>query len=191
MLKKDKGEAGYLKEKKKISLIVTISAFIVVVAIFLIGAIVYKTRNNIMTVVSIVSVLPAAKIAVGYMVLLPHKSCDEKLVHELESKASGLVKFFDLIISNSKKPIGVQACFVTDCNVCLFTNEENIDKSFIEKSIVTFIKNEKLTVSVNLYFDKGAFIKRAETLSLNFDYEDKNKVDKMKWNAEALLHMCI
>ena len=73
MAGKEKGEFGYLNYRKKLNLIKMIVSFAVVAAVLIIGFIVYKTRANIFTVAAIVLVLPAAKMAVAYFVVLPHK----------------------------------------------------------------------------------------------------------------------
>ena len=78
MAGKEKGEFGYLNYRKKLNLIKMIVSFAVVAAVLIIGFIVYKTRANIFTVAAIVLVLPAAKMAVAYFVVLPHKPADKR-----------------------------------------------------------------------------------------------------------------
>ena len=73
MSKKEKGEFGYLKYKRSFNLLLTIIAFLIIAAVFVTGLIIFKSRNNYMTLVATVLVLPGAKIAVSYFILLPHK----------------------------------------------------------------------------------------------------------------------
>ena len=70
----EKGQFGYLSAKKKRNLIIMIIAFAFVIACFIIGLVIFKNKNNILTVASVVLVLPAAKFAVAYFILLPHAS---------------------------------------------------------------------------------------------------------------------
>ena len=102
MAGKGKGEFGYLNYRKKLNLIKMIVSFAVVAAVLIIGFIVYKTRANIFTVAAIVLVLPAAKMAVAYFVVLPHKPADNELKEKVESKSGSLGVYYDLIFSNSK-----------------------------------------------------------------------------------------
>ena len=90
MAGKEKGEFGYLNYRKKLNLIKMIVSFAVVAAVLIIGFIVYKTRANIFTVAAIVLVLPAAKMAVAYFVVLPHKPADNELKEKVESKSGSL-----------------------------------------------------------------------------------------------------
>lgn len=191
MVKKEKGSIGYLTEKKKYHLIYTLVAFAVILAIFFAGLLIFKNRNNYMTLVSVMLCLPGAKIAVGYFILLPHQSCSYELYEKLEAAAPMFCKKYDLVISNVKKPIGVQACVITENCICVYTNETGIDKQFFETSIVEFIKNEKLSVTVTMYTDEEIFFKRVRGLSTNYNETNVDNINQMKWNSEALLHMCI
>ena len=93
MAGKEKGEFGYLNYRKKLNLIKMIVSFAVVAAVLIIGFIVYKTRANIFTVAAIVLVLPAAKMAVAYFVVLPHKPADNELKEKVESKSGRILRF--------------------------------------------------------------------------------------------------
>ena len=85
MSKKEKGEFGYLKYKRSFNLLLTIIAFLIIAAVFVTGLIIFKSRNNYMTLVATVLVLPGAKIAVSYFILLPHKVCDKELYTSVEA----------------------------------------------------------------------------------------------------------
>ena len=67
-----------------------------------------------MTLVATVLVLPGAKIAVSYFILLPHKVCDKELYTSVEAAKGELSALYDVIVSNNKKPIGVCAMVISD-----------------------------------------------------------------------------
>ena len=117
MSKKEKGEFGYLKYKRSFNLLLTIIAFLIIAAVFVTGLIIFKSRNNYMTLVATVLVLPGAKIAVSYFILLPHKVCDKELHTSVEAAKGELSALYDVIVSNSKKPIGVCAMVISDSTV--------------------------------------------------------------------------
>ena len=191
MQRQEKGEFGYMAYRKKMNLIKMLAAFGIVIAVFVAGLIAFKTRNNILTVLSIVLVLPAAKMAVGYFVLLPHKSASSKLYEKTEQAASNLGRCYDLIVSNAKSPIGTLAVVVSDTSVCAFTQEEKADKALFEKSMCDFMKNDGLNVSVTLYKDEKSFISRARSLNSNFENDDLSKTAKRDKNMDSLKSMCL
>ena len=104
MKKVEKGEFGYLAYKKSRNMIKTIIAFAVVLVIFIIGFIIWKSKNNYLTMLAVVLVLPAAKFAVSYFVLIPHKNCDEELKSAIEERKGELNSVYDLVVSNKQKP---------------------------------------------------------------------------------------
>ena len=194
MAGKEKGEFGYLNYRKKLNLIKMIVSFAVVAAVLIIGFIVYKTRANIFTVAAIVLVLPAAKMAVAYFVVLPHKPADnelekDELKEKVESKSGSLGVYYDLIFSNSKKPIGTQAVVVSDAAVIALTNENNADKKLFETSLKDFMANDSRSVNVTLYNDEKSFLSRVSTLALSKDDSTPNM--NIEKNAHSLLSMCI
>lgn len=166
-------------------------AFAVVFAIFFAGLLIFKTRNNYCTLVATVLVLPAAKFAVAYFVLLPHQSAEKALCEKVEAAAGALTCCFDCIFSNTKKPIGTQAVVITDSCVCALTNEEKADTTLFETSVRDFLKNDKLTVTVTLYKDEKAFLNRVKNLAVNFDADNQRSTDKMKWNTNTVKNMCL
>lgn len=191
MQKVEKGKFGHLAYKKKLNLIIMIIAFAVVIAVFVGGWVVTKNRNNIATVVAIVLVLPAAKFAVAYFVLLPHKSAGKELADKVNSAAKGLGVCYDLIFSNSKSPIGTQAVVISDSAVVALTCEEKADTKLFETSLVKFMENDKLHVTVTLYKDEKIFLKRVANIAANFDDTKENAKDKIEWNTNSVINMCL
>ena len=63
MNKKNKGDFGYLNYKKKLNFIIAAVALLIIIAVFTTGLIIFKSRNNYMTLVATVLVLPWAKLA--------------------------------------------------------------------------------------------------------------------------------
>lgn len=188
---REKGTFEYLKSKKKLNLLIMLGAFAVVFIVFFTGLLIFKTRNNYCTVAAVVLVLPAAKFAVAYFVLLPHKSAEKELYDKVTAAAEELTCLFDCVFSNTKSPIGTLAVVVTDNSVCALTAEEKADSTFFENSVRDFLKNDKLNVTVTLYKDEKTFLNRVKNLSVNFDKENKNSVDRMEWNTDSVKNMCL
>lgn len=191
MNKKNKGEYGYLSYKKKLNFIITAIALLVIIAIFVTGIIIFKSRNNYMTLVATVLVLPWAKLAVAYFILIPHKSCTKDIYDRLENSRKDIDVIYDVVVSNSKKPIGICAMAVTDNTVVALSLDKAPDKNLFEKSLKEFLKNDKLNATVTLYTDTDTFIKRVSNLASNFDSSDDNKKDRMGYIKAGTINMCI
>ena len=153
MNKKNKGEFGYLNYKKKLNAIITAIALLVIIAIFATGLLIFKSRNNYMTLVATVLVLPWAKLAVAYFILIPHKVCPKDVYDRLEGCKGDITSIYDVVVSNSKKPVGICAMAVTDNTIAALSLDKNPDKALFEKSLKEFLKNDKLNANVTLYTD--------------------------------------
>ena len=168
-----------------------IIAFLIIAAVFVTGLIIFKSRNNYMTLVATVLVLPGAKIAVSYFILLPHKVCDKELYTSVEAAKGELSALYDVIVSNNKKPIGVCAMVISDNTIIALSHDKAPDKALFETSLKEFLKNDKLNVTVTLYTEKDTFIKRAANMAANYDNSDTNKNNRIKYVTESCLNMCL
>ena len=177
MKKVEKGEFGYLAYKKSRNMIKTIIAFAIVLVIFIIGFIIWKSKNNYLTMLAVVLVLPAAKFAVSYFVLIPHKNCDEELKNAIEKCKGELNSVYDLVVSNKQKPVGIMAAVISDNQILAYTSSAKADKNLFETSVKEFLKNEKLTCSVLLYKDKDTYLGKIKNTALNFDESKENSLD--------------
>ena len=99
----EKGTPGYLDYKKKVEIIRTVIYFLLVAAIFTLGYVQTKTRSNLLTVVAILGCLPAAKALVGVITRFPYASVDQKLVHEVDTKAPHTTRVYDLVLTTRGK----------------------------------------------------------------------------------------
>ena len=189
MKKVEKGEFGYLAYKKSRNMIKTIIAFAVVLVIFIIGFIIWKSKNNYLTMLAVVLVLPAAKFAVSYSVLIPHKNCDEELKSAIEERKGELNSVYDLVVSNKQKPVGIMAAVISDNQILAYTSAAKADKNLFETSVKEFLKNEKLTCAVLLYKDKDTYLEKVKNAALNFDVSKENSLDRKQYITDALLRM--
>jgi len=181
MTKRKKGEFGYLKYKKSVNLLITVVAFAIVFAILFAGILIFKSKANYMTVLSVVLVLPSAKFAVAYFILLPHQSCEESTMKEINEIIGHLSVNYDLVVSNSKKPIGTLVVVNSDNAVIAYTKELKSDVHTFEESVKTFLKNDKLNVNATLYTDYSSFKNRIKTINANYD--SSNELLEVRKNA--------
>ncbi|MDD6332894.1 MAG: hypothetical protein PUB04_00335 [Clostridia bacterium] len=191
MKKTEKGEFGYLRYKKSLNLLIMIIAFVIVLAVFITGLIIFKNKNNYLTLVAILLVLPAAKFAVAYFILIPHKCCDTKTMNDIKEVSGSLNVSYDMVVSNAKKPIGVLAAVISDNQILAYTEETKADKELFETSVKEFMKNEKLNAAVLLYKDRESFLSKVKNTAANFDDTKETSLDRKGYLTEALLRMSL
>lgn len=187
----EKGNFGYLAYKKKRNLIKTLIAFAVVLAVFIAGFIIWKSKNNYLTMLAVVLVLPAAKFTVSYFVLIPHKSCTKDIKDSIEGCKGNLNSVYDLVVSNKQKPVGIMAAVISDTQILAYTNLEKADKNLFEASVKEFLKNEKLNCAVLLYKEQNTYLEKVKNAALNYDKTKENSEDRKQYITEALLRMSL
>ena len=117
-MKITKGMPGYIRDQKKKRILITILLFGISIAVFLTGYLTTHTRNNLLTIVAILGCLPAARSAVGMIMLLPYRSFEEEKVREVEAAAAGILSAYDMVLTSSEKVMPVDVLLISRHLIC-------------------------------------------------------------------------
>lgn len=168
-----KGEYGYLQKNKLIQLTTSLILMLLVLIIFYTGYLRYGNTKNVFTVFAVVSVIPAAKFLVTYIVMAPYKGIitDEyegmKLFHNAEL-------LYDLLLSSPEKIINVKIAAIRDNSVYVYVPDKKYEKSEVEKYIRSFLETECKITAVKMCKNYNEFKKAVEMLNKN----EAGKYDK-------------
>lgn len=171
-MRKEKGQYGYIQYKKIYQLLMTLGCLILVMGILFVGLMYYKTISNIMTVIAVVIVIPAAKFGVGYIVLIPYKSADESLYKEVRSDKYTLMS--DLVITSEQKIMGVTFAAIKAKRVYCFISHKKTNVAGTEKYLKEILNSEFQGVAVKAFSDYEKFKNAVSGLEeLESDAKDK------------------
>ncbi|MBP3577829.1 MAG: hypothetical protein J6K15_06940 [Lachnospiraceae bacterium] len=122
--KLERGQYGYLKEKKQKSLFGTLLMVVIGIAIFVIGLLLNKMEaTNVFTVIAICMVMPAAKYFVSYVILFPYKPMDLETKKRLDSYAKEEdTLLYDVVFTSSEKVMHLDCIYVTGHQVIGYTS---------------------------------------------------------------------
>ena len=123
-MKIEKGTPGYLNARKIRLLLLTLLEFAIVIALLVLGYMQTGTRLNLLTVVAIVGCLPACKVLVGLITLLPYRTADQDKAAEIREKAPLLTTAFDLVITSREKIMPVEAVVISAQHDAAVTQEQ-------------------------------------------------------------------
>lgn len=129
----EKGEFQYLDKKKKKQLIISAFSMLMVVIICLTGIIMYHTQKSIFAVMAALAALPAAKMLVGYIVIMPYISVGKDTKDEVEKVCGNRENcriIYDVILSSSDKAMYAGVVFVKNGRIYGYTEQytKNADK---------------------------------------------------------------
>jgi len=139
--KLERGEYGYLKQKKQKALLGTGLMVLVGIGIFVIGLLLNKMEStNIFTVIAICMVMPAAKYFVTYVVLFPYKPTDIETKGRLASYAKEDDSvLYDVVFTSSEKVMHLDCIYVTGHQIIGYTSrtKDNIQimQEYLKKEL--------------------------------------------------------
>lgn len=164
---KKKGEFGYIDQTKILRLLATLVLFLIVAIILYTGYFKYHNTKNVFTVMAIVSVIPTAKIAVSYLVVMKYRSCDLALYEAVCKKAPDSLIVSDLLISSTEKVFQVHAAVVRDNSVYLYGTDYADTIKEKEAYIRQFLETEAKVTTVKLFCNQDTFLKQIALLNAN------------------------
>ncbi len=144
--KKEKGEFGYLKYKKTVLILGFLGVLLASVGIFVLGLALNKWEaRNLFTVISILGVLPGAKILTLLIVVFPNKciSGEEKSFIEGLLKTGDIV-FYDPVFTSRERPMHLDAIVVTGHQIIGYSTQKKDKLDKTESYFKTECENRKL-----------------------------------------------
>ena len=163
-MKITKGMPGYIKDQKKKRILITILLFGISIAVFLTGYLTTHTRNNLLTIVAILGCLPAARSAVGMIMLLPYRSFEEEKVREVETAAAGILSAYDMVLTSSEKVMPVDVLLISRHLICGYVSRTKVPPVEVEAYLARILKENRYDkVTVKIFTDYDSFLKRAES----------------------------
>ena len=165
-MKIEKGTPGYLNARKIRLLLLALLEFAIVIALLVLGYVQTGTRLNLLTVVAIVGCLPACKVLVGLITLLPYRTADQDKASEIREKAPLLTTAFDLVITSREKIMPVEAVVISGNTVCGYAPNKKTVPEEAARHIKNILEENRLTkITVKIFSDYTPFLTRAEGLN--------------------------
>ena len=191
-MKIQKGKPGYIQDQKKKYLLWTLLEFAFVIIIFTIGYFQTGSRLNLFTVVAVVGCLPAAKMLVEWITLIPYKTIDSEKAKEVEEKAEHLTTVYDLVVTTEKKAMQVDAIVISNNTVFGYTSNKKTDPDEVTKSLKELFENTKHgKLTIKVFRDYVAFLSRVEGLNNIMAIEQMDTRKKEKSIRKRILSTCM
>lgn len=165
-MKIQKGEAGYLKAHKTKIAVETVLSFVLVIGLVVAGYLLNHTKLNWLTLVAVLASLPACRLLVNLIMLVPYHSINEAKEMEISGRTEYLTMLYDLVITSEKKAMPIEVVAISNHTVCGYTSSKKVDTIYAAnhiKSILVQNRIEKMTVKI--FHDYVAFLSRAEGMN--------------------------
>lgn len=161
-MKIKKGTLGYIQSQKKRRILITIFLFGISFAIFLTGYLTTHTRNNLLTIIAVLGCLPAARSAVGMIILLPYRSFDTGKAGEIQKIVKDCTTAYDLVLTSREHIMHVDVLLISRHLICGYMSGRKISSAEVERYLSQILKqNHYDKVTVKIFSDYESFLERA------------------------------
>lgn len=172
----EKGEYGYLTMRKKRLGIATLLCLCMVAAFFFVGYLTTKTRNNILTIMAILSALPTAKFAASFLALLPYPCASLEQYRKVCEHAKGVRILTDLVITTGEKTLPTLFVAVHNSSVCGYATAKKYEIAYAEDFLTKNLMTNGQKATVKIFKDEKVFFNRLDTMQqIKTDEKQKKK----------------
>ena len=177
--KLERGEYGYLKEKKQKALFGTILMVLIGIVIFVVGLLLNKMEaTNIFTVIAVCMVMPAAKYFVSYVVMFPYKPANPETKERLASYAGEPdAVLYDVVFTSSEKVMHLDCIYVTSHQIIGYTSRKKDDIQVIQEYLKKELKKRCISYSVYIATEEKQVKDR---MKLRGEEKESNSVAKQE-----------
>lgn len=165
MRRNTKGHHGYIRARKRNLSIMVGVLTAGIIGLVLLGYLTLGTKNNWLTIVAILTVLPTANLAVVLTALLPFKGRPTEEYEQVVSIVGDGVLDTELIItSKTDKSMEIDYAYFHENGVFCYTTQKSMDVKRTEEYLKTMLKNNEVASEVKVFTDWKAYLKRLRSL---------------------------
>jgi hypothetical protein len=194
MKKYEKGSFGYINALKKSRLIQTIVLFCIVLIVLLVGVLINNySKKNYFTIFSVLMVLPATKVAIGYIILIPFRSVDQRKYEKTKSLLPENISFYtDVVLTSSEKIMNLDFLIIIGNRIVGLKGKNRQDLTYINQYINKGIKDRGFLYECVIYDNEREFynaIKHDLEKTIEHDLEKTIKHDLEKTIPSSLVEL--
>lgn len=165
-MKMEKGQPGYLTARKRKYLLIAVLEFAVVAALIILGVTQTGTKLNLLTVVAVLGCLPASKMLVEFIVMVPYRTIERVKYEEIEEKTKLLTRSYDMLLTSNEKLALIEAAVILDHTVCGYTSNRKTSPEETAAHIKDLLRENHMDkITVKIFHEYTPFLTRAEGLN--------------------------
>lgn len=174
MRRVEKGNFGYTNAHKRAQLLKTFIYFLLPAAIFTVGYITTKGKQNYFTIIALVGALPACKELVNVIMFWKRRSIPEELYREIEEHAGKLCRAYELVLTTYDKNYPVHSLVVRGNEAAGYATLPASDLKSAQEYVASVLKQNGLgSVHVHFFPDLKQYLDRVDVLASKEDEKEK------------------
>ena len=167
MKKGRKGTRGYIRREKIKRGLITALMFAIPLGMFAVAWHIYGTRKNVISIITVLGLLPAAKACVSWIMMMLQKESPDEVEAVTEELAKDLVHGYELVPTAYEGRMQLDSVVVCGNQmVCYSSTGDPSRFSFMEQHIGKILRaNGFFDVNVRLFHDMKAYKGRLEQIA--------------------------
>ncbi len=168
-----KGAFGYTDFHKKRQVLKTFLFFLLPIAVFTVGYLTTRTKENYFTIVAVVGALPACKELVNVCLFWKRSSMPEALYKTIQEHAGNMETAYELVLTTYEKSYPVTALVIHGKEAAGYAQSlQDPDLRKAESHIQTVFRNNGISkTQIHLYRDLEKFLEQVDALALKKEAE--------------------
>lgn len=185
----EKGTFGYVNQRRKSQLIKTILMYALALGIFIAGYYLnLESKKNIWSIVAVLLVLPATKIFISYIVLIPYHSVSKELYDKVKDLLDKPDIFYtDYVITSTEKSMGLSFLVVSGNQIVGLCMRKKDDEKYITEYLEKLCKLQALPYHVFITQEEGKFLKAIKRETLSKETMKENDLNDVKSLLKSLM----
>lgn len=156
-----KGEFGYPPYERKRVMIRTAAYFLISIAVFLLGYFSTGQKENLLTVVAVLGMLPSSKSLVSVVMYFKIPKFSETDYQEISSQAGDVSVIYSLYLTSYRSNFPINCFAVRGNNLIGYTEFPDCDDSACEAHIQGILKQNSIkNMTIKIFHEKTRFIDR-------------------------------
>jgi len=171
--KREKGQYGYRDFHKRIQIMkVAFGAAMIAAQLLARNLTDNESAKNILTVMAVLSVLPAANVASPLLASWRYKTISKALYDQVAASEEKGIVLYDLIITTKEQIIPGDVVFVHPHGVYIYCPEQRVDGKKAEKALNDIFSGHRLDRNVKILKNEKSFLDRIESIKPMCECED-------------------
>lgn len=159
--RKKKGDYGYPSYETRRVIIRTAAYFIISAAVFLLGYFSTGKKENLLTIVAVLGMLPSSKSLVSAIMYLKIPKFSEDIYQEIALKEGDVPVLYSMYLTSYNKNYAVSCFAIRGSSLIGYTEFPDCDAAACEEHIKGILKQNSIkNTTVKIFHEKARFLER-------------------------------
>ncbi|MBQ6376357.1 MAG: hypothetical protein IJJ52_01830 [Lachnospiraceae bacterium] len=169
MSKARKGEWGYFRSERKRRILMTVALLAIPVLILVSSYLYFGTRQNLMTVVAMVGMVPFAMSIVSTIMFFLRQSIPEEEYRSIAEHEGNLTVAYELYFTSEKQNALVDCIAICGTELVGLVTDPKTDARFAADHLTKMLRADGYRMHVHMLTDEKKFLERMDSLNAHAD----------------------